>query len=398
MPSSLRHSTLFLCALLVFPAAAHARQEIVSVTSGPVGLAPGRRSWVRVPKFLLKSRTIKADADTTVVAGSSDSSVVTVSADTGDYWAIDAKRLGTARISLRLRGDSARAVQVDVIVRDAPIGDERKITYSATHRLVPSNAYRGTHAALGPMELEVTLTVRNTADSTRDVWLSNCPAWIRIYSTRDRSRPPVKDVPRDVNCGMGEMHVTLAPGEARVFPAGGFRLTIDRDTLPNRRHYVFAVLDRLHDLKEIDAGPVDIVSPNAGLRLRASLERDGAAPRKLRARVTVTNTNASPVRLEYGACSVVWYAYATPERSGKAVWNSMYHGVPRGAEVVCPLYLATATVGQGQTVSPREFNASFEPAKILGDSLRPGRYYFTARIELNWRTQVLNAGSAVLTR
>jgi hypothetical protein len=35
-----------------------------------------------------------------------------------------------------------------------------------------------------------------------------------------------------------------------------------------------------------------------------------------------SNTNAAPVRLEYGACAVTLLAYRTPERAGKPVWSS----------------------------------------------------------------------------
>lgn len=138
------------------------------------------------------------------------------------------------------------------------------------------------------------------------------------------------------------------------------------------------------------------MSPNAGLAFGATTS---AAADSVRVRATVRNTNAEPVRLEYGACAVTLLAYRTAERTGTPAWSSDYRtpwDVP-GAYYGCPQYLAVGIIKPGETLSPRELNPTF-PVRVLGDSLPNARYWFRARIRMNWRTTIVDAGDAVVSR
>ena len=119
---------------------------------------------------------------------------------------------------------------------------------------------------------------------------------------------------------------------------------------------------------------------------------------QLRPSVSFTNTNAKAVRLEYGACAITLLAYRDASRTGSPAWDSSRRKAQDGIGYACPAYLATGRIEPGQTASPLEFSPTFRVAEMLGDSLPAARYYFKARIGLNWRNIEIPAGDAVVAR
>ena len=359
-------------------------------------LAPGRETWLFVSTFVQTSPTHLESVTPDVSFESSAPAIVGVTSDSAGVAHVVAKRPGSASVTVRSRYERANVSTVTVAVKAAPIGDEKGLAMSASARFVPTASGRGS-SSLGPMELEVTATIANPTRTAKDIWLGGCPAWIRIYATPADTGRPLADIPRGATCMATAQHVVLAPGESRTLPAGGFR-TISEDTLPNGRVYVFAAVDRIRDIVNVPAGPLDAVSPNAGLALEARTTVAGARQDTVRTRVTVTNTNAQPVRLEYGACSITLLAYRSATRTGAPIWNSSMRRAPEGAVYGCPLYLAVGVAQPGETMSPKEFNVAYAIREVLGDSLPDGRYYFAARVRLNWRTSVVSAGEAEVRR
>jgi hypothetical protein len=312
-----------------------------------------------------------------VTWSSSDTAVASVTPAEGGTARVVARRAGTATLTIRSTRDSANVLTTPVAVRVAPVGDERGLVYAATAALRPSSGGSATdEAPLGPMELDVRVTISNSAAESRSLWLSACAAWIRIYRTADRAGPPVADLPRGTECGSGPQLVTFAPGESKSYPGLGYRLTLASDTLPTGRFYVAAAVDRLRDLHEVPAGAVDVVSPNAGLAFTGTTAvatvLAGAAGDTLHTRVTVRNTNALGVRLEYGACALDLLAFRAPTRSGTPAWTSSAQRAPTGQPFACPLYLAMGVLRPGQEVSPGELTRGSRRARCSATPCRRG--------------------------
>jgi hypothetical protein len=96
---------------------------------------------------------------------------------------------------IRSTRDPANVLTTPVTVRVASVADERGLVYAATAALRPSSGGSATdEAPLGPMELDVRVTITNTAAESRGLWLSACAAWIRIY----RSTSP----PQSIACAI----------------------------------------------------------------------------------------------------------------------------------------------------------------------------------------------------
>jgi hypothetical protein len=241
----------------------------------------------------------------------------------------------------------------------------------------------------------VRVIISNPTPATHDIYLSGCAAWIRIYTRSDYSGTPVIGVPRGVECAPATRHLTIAPGHADTVQAGGYGLDISPDTLATGRYYVAAALDRLRDLYDVPAGPVDIVSPNFGLTFTAATTIVNGS---LNVHATVTNTNTQPVRLEYGACAITLLAYRTADRRGKPAWNSAlrkpYPARSDDLAYFCFDYLRVQKVDPAATVSPGELNTRFPVNEVLGDSLPAGHYYFKGMIRMNWRMNGVMAGEA----
>ena len=369
----------------------------------PLELAPGREEWLSVSAFVVTSASSMEPVPPLVTWSSSDTAVARVTPAEGGTARVVARRAGTATLTIRSTRDPANVLTTPVTVRVAPVGDERGLVYAATAALRPSSGGSATdEAPLGPMELDVRVTISNSAAESRSLWLSACAAWIRIYRTADRAGPPVADLPRGTECGSGPQVVTFAPGESKSYPGLGYRLTLASDTLPTGRFYVAAAVDRLRDLHEVPAGAVDVVSPNAGLAFTGTTTvataPAGSARDTVHTRIAVRNTNAQGVRLEYGACALDLLAFRAPTRSGTPAWTSSAQRAPNGQPFACPLYLAMGVLRPGQEVSPGELNTRVPARALLGDSLPAGRYYFRARVRFNWRTTLVDAGEADLRR
>jgi hypothetical protein len=373
-----------------------AGQERLHVDPASMELAPGRETKLLVATFVQTSPTSMTPVVPDVSFESSAPSVASVTREDVATARVLARSLGTAVITVRSRRERANVATIPVTVKSAPQGNEQGLVMTAAAALVPTASARSSGTTLGPMELNVSAKIVNPTSGVRDIWLSPC-TWIRIFPTPRDTGNPLADIPR-ARCMGGPRHVVLEPGDSSILTAEGFRLTGSEDTLPNGRVYVFAAVDRVRDLVNVPAGPIDISSPNAGLSFLASTSVVGANADTVRTRVTFRNTNALPVRLEYGACSLDVLAYRTAERNGRPAWDSRLRSAGKGVVYGCPAYLAVDAVAPGEAKSPPQFNAAYAVREILGDSLPDGRYYFMARIRLNWRRTSQPAGDAEIRR
>jgi hypothetical protein len=371
-------------------------REFLSVSPEAVTLAPGRQSWLLVGTAIQTSASSLTTVAPKVTLASSDASVASVILDSVGIGRIIGRRSGTATITVRSLRAGNVTKTIAVVVKDAPVGSEEGLVYSALATMRPTSGTAYESILLGPSQLDVRVVIANPTSSQRDFWLSGCGAWVRLYLTADRSGPPVVDIPRGVQCMAADRHVTLPPGAADTVSAG-LRLDVPGDSLENRRYYVVAALDRIRDLVEVPAGPVDLVSPIAGLVFDATMSvSDG----QLHVHATMTNSNLAPVRLEFGACIVELLAYRTSDRSGKPVWNSSYrrpYGLP-DAIYGCPLVLYMGVIKPGEMLSPSALNPQFPVMEMLGDSLPNARYYFRANVGMNGRVTTVDAGDATVTR
>ena len=371
--------------------------ELLSLSRTALTLAPGRETWLHAYTFIQTSPTSLATVAPRVTFESSNTNVASVSTDSVGVGRIVARAEGAATITVRSQREGSATRSTTITVAKAPLGNEAGLVFTAKAAIVPTRSSTGTVIPLGPADLDVTVTISNPTSTPKDIWLSGCGAWIRLYKTPDLTGAPVVDIPRNVQCASEDRHLTLAPGAAETVGAEGYRLDISPDTLPAGRYYVAAALDRIRDLVNVAAGPIDIVSPNAGLTFAAATTVSNA---NLNVSAKVTNTNAAPVRLEYGACAVTLLAYRSADRAGKPAWNSDLrrpYGDP-DARYGCPQYLAVGVLDPGATQSPRELNPSFPVLEMLGDSLPNARYYFKAVIRMNWRSAEVPAGDADVRR
>jgi hypothetical protein len=368
--------------------------ERLSIDPGLFVLAPGRDSWLMASTFIVTSPTSMSPVIPKVTFESSNPRVAIVTVDSGYQGRVVAKAAGTATITVRSLRDPKNVATARVTVQPAPVGNDAGLAFSATARLVPSDL-SSSSSPLGPAALQVVVTMSNPTTQPRDIWLSGCPAWIRLYKSADYSGSPLVNIPRGVYCSVDPVHHALAPAASEQFDAEGFRLTLQGQSLPVGTYYAVAALDRLRDLHEVRAGPIVLVDPNAGLIFSATTSSSDG---QIRPQVSFTNTNTQPVRLEYGACAITLLAYRSATRSGVPAWNSSRWQGPNGFGHPCLLYLATGVLDPGQTASLREFSPTFSAAEMLGDSLAAGRYYFKVLAGLNWRSVEVVAGEALVAK
>lgn len=370
--------------------------EFFSLNQGSFQLAPGREAWLYASSFIKVSSTQMVPVAPKVSFESSDPSVASITLDSAGLGHIVAHKVGSATISAQSDRPEHLVRTATVTVVQPPVGDDSGLVYAATATVRPTSGWLDT-IPLGPTQLDVRVIISNPTSATRDIYLAECAAWIRIYASSDYSGTPVGDVPHGAQCNAGTVHRIIAPGDADTVQADGYRLDISRDTLATGRYYVAAALDRLRDLYNVRAGPVDIVSPNFGLTFTATTT---VASSSLNVHATVTNTNAQPVRLEYGACAITLLAYRTSDRSGNPAWNSAFREPypPAGYRYACPSYLAVGKLNPAETLSPGEFNVRIPINEMLGDSLPAGHYYFTALIGMNWRANVVKAGDVDVSK
>jgi hypothetical protein len=360
-------------------------------------LAPGREDWLLVTTYVKDSPTSMVPVRSRLTVASSDARVADATIDSTGWVRVTARSAGTATLTIRSLRTGGTSATFDVSVRTAPVGDDAGLRYAADNRVQPSGTLHQPSILLGPSDLQVRVIVSNPTGGTRDLWLSGCSASIRLFRTAALAGSPVVEGRRGRECQMPDRHLVLAPGAADTLQAEGYWVGDFRTDLPEGRYHVAAVVDRVRDELIVPGGTVDVVSPNAGLVFASATSVSGS---KLIVRSSIANTNASPVRLEFGACAVRLFAYRAASRTGKPVWDSNYrrpYGTPTSF-YGCPEYLATAIIAPAQTFAPREINPEFPVMEMLGDSLAAGRYYFSAAITMNWRETVMPAGEATLTR
>lgn len=136
--------------------------------------------------------------------------------------------------------------------------------------------------------------------------------------------------------------------------------------------------------------------PMMSFEASAPLEYSGRAAPADSASVQITlavrNPGRDSVRVEHGACSFAVWAYAAGARGGRPAWDNR---LPSGSG--CILIGLTFVVAPGAS---RDVPAGrYQVARILGDSLPAGRYYFTIVLK-DRRDQltVVPAGDAPLAR
>jgi hypothetical protein len=371
--------------------------ELMSVSQRTFALAPGREGWLYVSSFIQVSSSSLKTVEPQVTFATSDAAVATVTPDSAGRARIVARAVGIATITVKSRRPGTPPQTATVTVAQAPVGNEAGLVYSASAAMRPTRSLDGSNTPLGPTELAVSVVISNPTATTRDIWLRGCAAWARVSATPILSGTPAADVPSGLQCMAGDRHLVLVPSAADTFPTTALQLSAPGDTLPNGRYFVTAALDRIRDLVNVAAGPVDIVSPNAGLTFAAATRVSGT---NVEVKASLTNTNAAPVRLEYGTCAVSLLAYRTADLAGKPVWNSDYrrpYGFP-DTFYGCFGILLGGVIKPGETLSPPALSPSFPVLELLGDSLSDGRYYFKALVRMNWRTTVLPAGDADVRR
>jgi hypothetical protein len=134
------------------------------------------------------------------------------------------------------------------------------------------------------------------------------------------------------------------------------------------------------------------------LALRAETHVIDATPDTLRTTVRVTNASNRPLRVEHGACALRLRAYRTAARAGRPVWASEWHRKPGWEYFDCEMILYIPELAPGDSFPRERFMLQLPVPEFLGDSLREGRYYFTATIDLKSDTTRLVAGDARLER
>ncbi len=199
---------------------------------------------------------------------------------------------------------------------------------------------------------------------------------------------------------------TLQPGESHRPWEFRIRIPVDEilgDSVPNGRYYLTASLRlNFRETPEFPAGVVELAMERQALpetrredavTYRAETEVADRDPTTIRTVVTATLTGAGGSRLRFSyACPVVLYLYrsrarrdAAP-RSGQPEWKS---------REACGPELQEMWLNRGES---RTFEIRANARDILGDSLPPGRYYFTAVVQEERTRIFLSSGEAELRR
>lgn len=120
----------------------------------------------------------------------------------------------------------------------------------------------------------------------------------------------------------------------------------------------------------------------------------GAVPADGGVQVTLTARNGTRdmVRVSHGACSFAVWVYASGARAGRPAWDNRL-----------PANAACVDIGLGFVVAPGTTYevpvGRYTAARVLGDSLPAGRYYFTVVLRNGrGRLTAVPAGDATFTR
>ncbi len=304
---------------------------------------------------------------------------------------------------------------------------------------------RGETRFVGPAAdtIETAVTLTNPSLARVRVRLGPCPLHVRVHTMQHLQDAPLWDSgPKpnalDAACRAQERWVELPPGgsvspdELRLrIPVGELAahtrlfsvvhyfaaaaLINDRSVqIPAgelRLPYVPRAVETVEGLtfhaetNIVEGGPEPFRCRGNRCSRNAETNIGEGGPRRLRTQVTIKNHNNHWVRVEYDACSANLRAYRPASRSGKPVWE--HRLLPARDPKTgmygpgCDLYGSLAVIPPGKSHVLKRFQLEPTVREVLGDSLPPGRYFFTAVFEttvLRFVTPELPSGSAVLAR
>lgn len=259
-------------------------------------------------------------------------------------------------------------------------------------------------APRGAVSYTTTATLRNAGRATRTIDLDACPIWTTLHGGggwyMQEMRPLEWDqMLADGACGDQPKRVTLAPGAAYDVHTSVFAHDLlAAGVRPNHRSYFHAHVRFDTSQVVVQADSAVISYPSDALAPKATTTIAGSdTVQTLRADVTLTNLGELPAYLEFGACAVRLFAYATPDRSGAPLWDSNLRRPWVGTYGTgCILVLITKTIQPGDSIA---FGLGPIPLiEMLADSLSDGRYYFSADVGFSNRAAIhgIPAGSAEL--
>lgn len=129
-----------------------------------------------------------------------------------------------------------------------------------------------------------------------------------------------------------------------------------------------------HALAVVDAaGSPAMRGDSLELTARSALVADS-----LVVRVVGRNAAHDTLSLAWGACSLDVLLYRSAARDRAAFdWAKRSAS---GAPEACPMYMATAKLAPGDTISPQEFRLAIPVARIGLDSLGVGQYFVAAHL------------------
>jgi hypothetical protein len=156
------------------------------------------------------------------------------------------------------------------------------------------------------------------------------------------------------------------------------------DSLPTGRYFFDVHLD-LHDTVRVRGGSAVLPPswfhlgpeyPLDGFRYRVETEELAATEQTFEVRVHVSNAGLRPGLTRYVArdCPIVLHAYPSLEAQRTAPPTPGWVSPRRCARIPEPVEIHT---GESRALTRR-----FSAREVLGDSLRPGRYHFTAIVPL----------------
>jgi hypothetical protein len=126
-----------------------------------------------------------------------------------------------------------------------------------------------------------------------------------------------------------------------------------------------------------------------GFGYRAQSVELPAQPRQVDVAVTVMNMLQRERQLEFpDGCIVLIRAYRDAARSGVPAWDQQ-------RQAACTQAIQRVTFGAGEA---RFYRATVSVPDILGDTLAPGRYHFTALLRPAGRRVEVPAGDLELRR
>jgi hypothetical protein len=292
-------------------------------------------------------------------------------------------------------GELLRAWPEPMSRESVPLADLRRdLAYKIALRIVEDSIGSGVHV------LHADAMVTNI--SARTVRLEHGACAVDLFAYRDSTQtaPVVWDsrqratwpIGSEYGCYAFLMTVRLAPGESyRGSGMSQLRAEIPvaeiyADSLPLGVYFFDAQLNLNRDTFRLRAGRAPLPQsrfylgpeyPLDGFRYRIASEQQASRPQTFNLRVEVSNSGLRPDLTRYVAreCPVVLHAYQSAEAQRTApprpVWAS-----PRQCLRPTPQPIQLRT-GEMRTLA-----RSFTAHEVLGDSLRPGRYYFTAIVPL----------------